>query len=111
MKVRVKLLAPWWCQREYSGTMINVFDVHLMVKFRLHLRMHLELHVKVHLKIYTKIHKRCTWDFTKRCTSSCIWVSLVQMHKSMQYDSVKGEIQVVLHYTWKCIEDFILGSI
>ena len=60
MKVRVKLLAPWRCQREYIGTMTNVFDMRLMVKFRLHLRMHLELHVKVHLKIYTKIRKRCT---------------------------------------------------
>ena len=50
MKVRVKLLVHWWCQRECIGTMINAFDVRLMIKFRLHLIIHVELHVKGHFK-------------------------------------------------------------
>ena len=32
------------------GTMINAFDVRLMIKFRLLLIIHLELHVKGHFK-------------------------------------------------------------
>ena len=44
-------------QESANGTMINVFDVRLMVQFRVHLIIHLQLHFKMHFKIYIKVHK------------------------------------------------------
>ena len=45
-------------QESANGTMINVFDVNLMVQFRVHLIRHLELHLMVHSKSYIKVHKK-----------------------------------------------------
>ena len=61
--------APGDAQESENETIINVFEVHLMLQFRVHLIIHLELHLKVHFKIYIKMHKkRCTGECTKRGT-------------------------------------------
>ena len=45
-------------EKSANGTIINAFDVRLMVPFRVHLIIHLEMRVKVHFKIFIKVHKK-----------------------------------------------------
>ena len=57
MKVKLKFLVKLSEKESASRTMINVFDVSLMVQFRVHLIIHLELHLSVHSRIHIKVHK------------------------------------------------------
>ena len=88
MKVRVKFLVHL-VMRTTNGSTINVFDVRFVVQFRVHLIIHLELHLKVHFKIYIKVHKKVALELH-------LFMQL-SMHNTIQYDSVKGQIEVALY--------------
>ena len=50
--------APTCAHERAKWTMVNAFEVSLMLQFKMHQIIHLELYLKVHFKIYIKMHKK-----------------------------------------------------
>ena len=93
-------------QESAKRTMINAFEVCLMMQFRLNLIMCLESYLKVHFKIYIKMHKKgAPGNELKGALQTALKLHLFMqfsVHSSIPNDPIKGKIKrlkLMIHFS------------
>ena len=92
--------APGDAQESANRTTINVFDVRLMVKFSVHLIRHRIALESAFQNLYIGAQKGANKIALKGAYQVVLELYLfmqLSMHKALQYDSIKGEIEVALY--------------
>ena len=73
-------------QESANGTVINVFEVCLMMIIRL--EMHLKMHFKLYIKMHKKVHQKVKQKGKLQVALELHLFMQLSMHKSVQNDSV-----------------------